>query len=61
MKEQYILDRTITKSPCIYKEVDGALYPVMYLRKAQGATDEDFEKIVDYILRKRNEQSHFER
>ena len=53
MKEQYILDRTITKSPCIYKEVDGALYPVMYLRKAQGATDEDFEKIVDYILRKK--------
>lgn len=51
--DKFVLDRTITKRPCIYKEVGNALYPVMYLQKAAGATDEDFEKIIDYILKKK--------
>lgn len=49
----FILDRTLTKRPCIYKEVGNALVPVMYLQKAKGATDEDFEKIIDFIVNKK--------
>lgn len=52
MKTVYILDRTITKRPCIYKQEGNALYPVMYLEKAKGATDEDFEKIINFITHK---------
>ena len=51
--DKFVLDRTITKRFCIYKEVGNALYPVMYLQKAKGATDEDFEKIVDFIVNKK--------
>lgn len=50
-KFEYILDRTITKRPCIYKKEGIALYPVMYLEKAKGASDEDFERIINYIKR----------
>ena len=55
---EYILDRTITKRPCIYKKEGNALYPVMYLEKAKGATDEDFEMIIKFITHKHNEQSN---
>ena len=51
-KFEYILDRTLTKRPCIYKQVVSTLYPVMYLTKAKGATDEDFERIIEYIKSK---------
>ena len=50
-KFEYILDRTITKRPCIYRKIDLALYPVVYLEKAKGASDEDFERIINYIKR----------
>lgn len=51
-KFEYILDRTITKRPCIYKKVDCALLPIMYLEKAKGASDEDFERIIEHIKSK---------
>ena len=51
MIEEFILDRTITKRPCIYKKVGNTLFPVMYLQKAKGASDEDFEKILEHIKR----------
>ena len=50
-KFEYILDRTLTKRPCIYRKIDLALYPVVYLEKAKGASDEDFERIINYIKR----------
>ena len=48
--EEYILDRTLTKRPCIYAKVGGALYPVMYLQKAKGITDEDFEQLLKILV-----------
>lgn len=52
MLVELVLDRTLTKRPCIYKKVDNVLYPIMYLAKAEGATDEDFNKIIDFLLHK---------
>ena len=52
MLVELVLDRTLTKRPCIYKKVDNALYPIMYLAKAEGASDEDFNKIIDFLLHK---------
>lgn len=53
MKE-YILDRTLTKAPCIYKRVGNTLYPIVYLRRAKNAMNEDFEEVVNLIANKRN-------
>ena len=48
-KYEYVFDRTLTKSPCIYKQVGCVISPVMYLKKAKHATDEDFERIIEHI------------
>ena len=50
--EEYIFDKTLTIRPCIYKKVDNVLYPVLYFQKAKGATDEDYGKIVEHLIRK---------
>ena len=51
--EEYVFDKTLTKRPCIYKKVDNVLYPVLYFQKAKGATNEDYEKIVEHLIRKK--------
>jgi len=48
--EEYILDRTITKRPCIYARIGNALYPILYFQKAKGAPDEEFEKLLDILV-----------
>lgn len=52
MKE-YILDRTLTKAPCIYKRVGNTLYPIVYLRRAKNAMNEDFEEVVNLIAKRK--------
>ena len=52
-KEEFIFDRTLTKRPCIYKKVGCALYPVLYFQKAKNATNEDYEKIINYLIPKK--------
>ena len=51
--EEYVFDKTLTKRPCIYKRVGNTLYPVLYFQKAKGATNEDYEKIVEHLIRKK--------
>lgn len=53
MKE-YILDRTINKSPCIYKKVGNTYYPIAYIRRAKNVLSEDFEEVVNLIANKKN-------
>lgn len=52
MKE-YILDRKLTKEPCIYKKVGNTYYPVVYLRRAKNATNEDYEEVVNLIANRK--------
>lgn len=51
--DEYIFDNTLTKRPGVYKKVDNILYPILYFQKANGATNEDFEKIVKHLIRKK--------
>lgn len=52
---EYILDKSITKRPCIYKQVGNTLYPIMYLAKAKNVTNEEFEKLIKHLITKVNE------
>lgn len=52
---KYILDKSVTKRPCIYKQVGNTLYPIMYLQKAKNVTNEEFDKLVKHLISKNNE------
>jgi hypothetical protein len=47
---KYVLDRSVTKRPCIYKQVGNTLYPIMYLQKAKNVTNEEFDNLVKYLI-----------
>lgn len=49
---EFMFDRTITKSPCIYKRIGNTLYPIVYLRRAKNVTNEDYEKVIELLFRK---------
>jgi hypothetical protein len=51
---EYILDRTMTKRPAIYRkenrqECGVLLTPIMYLQRAKNAPEEDFERIINIL------------
>lgn len=50
---KYVLDRSVTKRPCIYKQVGNTLYPIMYLHKAKNVTNEEFDNLVKYLISKK--------
>ena len=50
--DEYILDRTLTKRPCIYARIGNALYPILYFQKAKGAPDQEFERVLDILIPK---------
>ncbi len=51
---EYILDRTMTKRPAIYRKDDGNVYtPILYLQRAKYAPEEDFERIINILTSKR--------
>lgn len=47
---ELVVDRSITKRPCVYKKVGNALYPIMYFHKAKNASNEDFEMVYNYLI-----------
>ena len=52
---KYLMDKSIMKRPCIYKQVGNTIYPIMYLQKAKNVTNEEFDKLVKYLISKNNE------
>lgn len=44
--DELIIDRSITKTPCLYYRDGGKVIPVMYLKKAKGIPDAFYEAIV---------------
>ena len=51
---EYILDRTMTKRPAIYRKDDGnILTPILYLQRAKYAPEEDFERIINILTNKK--------
>ncbi len=52
---KYVFDRSVTKRPCIYKQVGNTLYPIMYLQKAKNVTNEEFDNLVKHLISKNNE------
>lgn len=50
---EFIVDRSITKWPCVYKKVGNILYPIMYFHKAKNASNEDFEMVYNHFIGKK--------
>lgn len=55
---EYILDRTMTKRPAIYRKENSQesgvlLTPIMYLQRAKNAPEEDFERIINILTKTR--------
>ena len=48
--DEYILDRSLTKTPCIYARRGCVMRPILYLKKAKGATDEEFEELIKRLI-----------
>lgn len=47
--KEYVLDKSITKRPCIYEKTENMLRPIMYLQKAKSATQEEFDFVIQLI------------
>lgn len=50
---ELVVDRSITKRPCVYKKVGNTLYPIMYFQKAKNASNEDFEMVYNHLIGKK--------
>ena len=50
---EFVIDRTVTKRPCVYKKVGNTLYPIIYFHKAKNASNGDFEALYNYIIGKK--------
>jgi hypothetical protein len=51
-KFRYYLSRTTlfgTKSPSLWRMVDNTSYPIVYFRKAKGATQDEYEQALKII------------
>lgn len=44
--DELFIDRSITKTPCLYFRDGGKCTPVMYLKKAKGIPDAFYETIL---------------
>lgn len=49
---ELIFDKSLTKRPCVYKRVANTLHPVLYFHKAKNAMNEDFEAVVDFLIKR---------
>lgn len=39
------------KGPVIYRKEENTLKPILYIRKAKHATDEEFEQVINFLTK----------
>lgn len=44
--DELIMDRSITKTPCLYYRDGGKVAPIAYVKKAKGIPDAFYETII---------------
>lgn len=55
-KEEYMMYLTrwkgmekLRKTPALMRSKDGEDYPILYLTRAQGATDDEYQDVLDWL------------